>query len=164
MTAETPVRVLYLGTPAQNKLRHMTFKGVNVFFSEEPVNCGDGKDRLALISSEIAFKDARNITERNPSAYAIVVKDNVKDRFFNDTGDTVASILPKLYDSAEREDDANKRAVLSEANSIIREAQARAAQIVAEASAEAEEIVAAAQPQAAPEEVEPQRKTPRGKK
>lgn len=164
MTAETMVRVLYLGTPDQNKLRHMTFRGVNVFFAEESVKCNDGQERLALISSEIAFKDARNITERNPSAYAIVVNGDVKDKFFNDTGDTVASILPKLYDSAAREDDANKRAVMSEANLIIREAQERAARIVAEAQSEAEEIVAAAQPQAAPEEVEPQRKTTRGKK
>jgi len=162
MTAETMVRVLYLGTPAQNKLRHMTFKGVNVFFAEESVKCDDGQERLVLISSEIAFKDARNITERS-SAYAIVVKDKVKDKFFNDTGETVASILPKLYDSAAREDDANKRAVMSEASSIIREAQAQKEQILAEARAEAEEIVAAAQTQATPEEVEP-RKTPRGKK
>lgn len=162
MTAETMVRVLYLGTPTQNKLRHMTFKGVNVFFAEESVKCGDGQERLALISSEISFKDARNITERS-AAYAIVVKDKVKDKFFADTGDTVASILPKLYDSAAREEDANKRAVMSEASSIIREAQAQKEQILAEARAEAEEIIAAAQPQAAAEEVE-SRKTPRGKK
>ncbi len=162
MTAETSVRVLYLGTPAQNKLRHMTFKGMNVFFAEESVKCADGQARLALISSEIPFKDARNITERNSSAYAIVVKDNVKDRFFNDTGETVASLLPKLYDSAAREEDQNKRAVMSEANAIIRDAQVQAAQIIADAQAEAEEKLAAAQTVS---EETPQPKTPaRGKK
>lgn len=161
MTAETMVRVLYLGTPTQNKLRHMSFKGVNIFFVEESVKCGDGQDRLALISSEIAFKDARNITERS-TAYAIVVKDNVKDKFFNDTGDTIASLLPKLYEGAAREEDQNKRAVMSEANAIIRDAQAQAAKIIAEANAQAEEKLAAAE--AAPEET-PQPKTPaRGKK
>lgn len=158
MTAETLVRVLYLGTPMQNKLRHMTFKGVNIFFGEEPVKCGDGQERLALISAEIPFKDAKLITDRSQS-YAIVVKDKVKDKFFNDTGDTVASLLPKFYDSAAREESENTRAVMSEANAIIRDAQARAAQIVADANAEAKEIVAAAEQKTAPTEEQAQPKT-----
>lgn len=164
MTAETLVRVLYLGTPMQNKLRHMTFKGVNIFFGEEPVKCGDGQERLALISAEIPFKDAKLITDRSQS-YAIVVKDKVKDKFFNDTGDTVASLLPKLYDDAAREQSENTRAVMSEASAIIRDAQERAAQILADAEAEASEKLATAEQKAAPSEEQTQPKTPaRGKK
>lgn len=141
LNSESKVRILFLGAPYQNPMRQMSFSGEPIFFIEEMVKTERGQ-LAALITGEIPFRQANVIITRNSTKYAFVHESRVKDRFFKDTGDTLESILPKLYDSANYEMENQKAAISAEASQIIQLAQAQAEEIIRKAEAKAEEILA----------------------